>query len=79
MDYDRIYIYRIVVGIILWFSNNEYTWKIINYLSNINGNVSVKFVVFFRNILILISLLGIVITYVSAISLFKLTLSKKKK
>lgn len=75
---EKIYVYRIVVGIVLWFSNNEITWEIVNYFANMNNSLNVEMIVFFRTIFILISLAGLIITLLSAILLLKWTLSRKK-
>lgn len=78
MDNEKACIYRIVVGIIFLFSNNENTWEIVNYFANINNNLNVALISFFRTIFILISLMGLIITLINAILLLKLTMSKKK-
>lgn len=75
---ENIYVYRIVAGIVLWFSNNEITWEIVNYFANMNNSLNVEMIVFFRTIFILISLAGLIITLLSAILLLKWTLSRKK-
>lgn len=75
---EKIYVYRIVAGIVLWFSNNEITWEIVNYFANMNNSLNVEMIVFFRTIFILISLAGLIITLFSAILLLKWTLSRKK-
>ncbi|KAF5061723.1 hypothetical protein DSECCO2_312240 [anaerobic digester metagenome] len=75
---EKIYVYRIVAGIVLWFSNNEITWEIVNYFANMNNSLNVEMIVFFRTIFILISLAGLIITLLSAILLLKWTLSRKK-
>lgn len=75
---EKIYVYRIVAGIVLWFSNNEITWEIVNYFANMNNSLNVEMIVFFRTIFILISLAGLIITVLSAILLLKWTLSRKK-
>ncbi|WP_145081956.1 hypothetical protein [Sedimentibacter saalensis] len=78
MGKEKIYVYRIVAGIVLWFSNNEITWEIVNYFANMNNSLNVEMIVFFRTIFILISLAGLIITLLSAILLLKWTLSRKK-
>lgn len=75
---EKIYVYRIVAGIVLWFSNNEITWEIVNYFANMNNSLNMEMIVFFRTIFILISLAGLIITLLSAILLLKWTLSRKK-
>lgn len=75
---EKIYVYSIVAGIVLWFSNNEITWEIVNYFANMNNSLNVEMIVFFRTIFILISLAGLIITLLSAILLLKWTLSRKK-
>ncbi|MEL7607384.1 MAG: hypothetical protein AAGU39_15190 [Sedimentibacter saalensis] len=78
MEKEKVYVYRIVVGIVLWFSNNEITWEIVNYFANMNNSLNVEMIVFFRTIFVLISLAGLIITLLSAILLLKWTLSRKK-
>lgn len=78
MENEKKYVYRIVAGIVLWVSNNEFTWEIINYFANMNDSPNVEMIVFFRNIFILISLAGLIITLLSAVLLLKWTLLKKK-
>lgn len=78
VEKEKIYVYRIVVGIVLWFSNNKITWEIVNYFANMNNSLNVEMIVFFRTIFILISLAGLIITVLSAILLLKWTLSRKK-
>lgn len=75
---ENIYVYRIVAGIVLWFSNNEFTWQIINYFVNINNSPNLDILVFFRALVTLVSLSGLIITLLSAILLLKWTLSRKK-
>lgn len=78
VEKEKVYVYRIVAGIVLWFSNNEITWEIVNYFANMNNSLNVEMIVFFRTIFILISLAGLIITLLSAILLLKWTLSRKK-
>lgn len=78
VEKEKIYVYRIVAGIVLWFSNNEITWEIVNYFANMNNSLNVEMMVFFRTIFILISLAGLIITLLNAILLLKWTLSRKK-
>ncbi|MEA5096744.1 MAG: hypothetical protein VB128_17470 [Sedimentibacter saalensis] len=78
MEKEKVYVYRIVAGIVLWFSNNEITWEIVNYFANMNNSLNVEMIVFFRTIFILISLAGLIITLLNAILLLKWTLSRKK-
>lgn len=78
VEKEKVYVYRIVVGIVLWFSNNEITWEIVNYFANMNNSLNVEMIVFFRTIFVLISLAGLIITLLSAILLLKWTLSRKK-
>jgi hypothetical protein len=77
MENEKKYIYRIIAGIVLWFSNNEFTWNIINYFANINNTVNVQLISIFRTIVILISLVGLVVTMINSILLLKLSLFKK--
>jgi hypothetical protein len=78
VEKEKVYVYRIVAGIVLWFSNNEITWEIVNYFANMNNSLNVEMIVFFRTIFILISLAGLIITLLNAILLLKWTLSRKK-
>jgi len=78
VENEKIYVYRIVAGIVLWFSNNEITWKIINYFTNMNNRLNVGMIGFFRAVFTLISFAGLIITLLSAILLLKCTMLKKK-
>lgn len=77
MSNEKKYLYRIIIGIILWLSNNEFTWKIITYFNSFNEN-GFKLLTVSNTVLVIVSLVGIITTFLNAISLFKLTLKKEK-
>lgn len=74
METEKIYIYRIIAGIVLWFSNNKFTWDIINYFANINNGVNVQIISIFRSIVIFVSLVGLIISIINSVLLLKSTL-----
>lgn len=77
MEKEKIYIYRIIAGIVFWFSNNKFTWDIINYFANTDNGLNVQLISLFRIITILVSLIGLIITIINSILLLKSTLLKK--
>jgi hypothetical protein len=74
METEKIYIYRIIAGIVLWLSNNKFTWDIINYFANINNGVNVQIISIFRSIVIFVSLVGLIISIINSVLLLKSTL-----
>jgi uncharacterized membrane protein len=79
MSNEIKYLYRILTGIILFLSNNEFTWKIINYFANFNGEPYGKMFSAFNMVLVIVSLLGLVIALFNAVLLFLLTFNTEKK
>lgn len=77
MSNEKKYMYRIIIGAILWLSNNEFTWNIIIYFTNFNEKVG-KILSISNTILVIVSLVGLVVTFLNAILLFKSTLKKEK-
>lgn len=73
------YLYRILTGIILFLTNNDLTWEIVNHFANINGDLNVNIVSTFRKVLVIVSLIGLIITLLNAALLFFLTFNKEKK
>ncbi|MDF2505577.1 MAG: hypothetical protein K0R54_2541 [Clostridiaceae bacterium] len=73
------YLFRILTGIILFLTNNDFTWKIVNHFANINGDLSVNIVSTFRKVLVIVSLIGLIIALLNAALLFFLTFNKEKK
>jgi len=74
---EKKYLCRIIVGIILWLTNNEFTWKIITYFTSFNEKVG-KILSISNTVLVIVSLVGLVITFLNAILLLKVTLKREK-
>lgn len=73
MSNEKKYLYRILIGLILLLTNNEFTWKIIEYFARFNERFGKIFSI--SNVLLVcVSLIGLIITLVNTISLFKETL-----
>lgn len=75
MSLEKKYIYRIIVGYIIFLLNSEYTWNILRYFINYNvvrADLITKTVL----LMMIISLIGQIIVVINAIFLFKLTLKK---
>lgn len=79
MSNETKYLYRILTGIILFLTNNDFTWEIVNHFANINGELNVNIVSTFRKVLVIVTLLGLIITLLNTVLLFVSTFNKEKK
>lgn len=77
MSNEKKYLYRILLGIFLYLSNNEFTWKIINYFASFSEGIG-KILSISNAVLVIVSLSGIIITFLNVILLFILTLKREK-
>jgi hypothetical protein len=78
MEKEKVCLLRIVAGIVLWISNNKFTWNIINYFANTNSGVNVQLISLSRTVFVIISLIGLVIVVINSVILLKLTLFLKR-
>jgi hypothetical protein len=79
MSNETKYLYRILSGIILFLTNNEFTWEIVNHFASINGELNVSIVSTISKLVVIVSLLGLIIFLLNTVLLFLLTFNREKR